>query len=186
MEQTPRKSNFLKWSLIIGIVIVLNLFFTYALSLVYTVPSFDDFCGNAQAAIVDTQQSCLKVGGQWTQTATPQAMVSPGTVPSRAPDVNGYCNPTFTCQKNFDAVNKIYDRNVFVVLVVLGIVSIVFGIFLKIPDAVTIGLSLGGVLALIIASVRYWSEAESILKVIILAVALIALIWVGIKKFSEQ
>jgi len=185
MEPIQRKSKVLKWSLIIGIVIVLNLFFNYTLSLIYPAPSFDAICSAATQATVDTQASCLKVGGQWTQTATPQATVSSGGAAAKAPSVSGYCNTTFTCQKNFDDVNGGYQRNIFITLVILGIFALILGIFLKIPDAVTIGLSLGGVLSLLIASARYWGEAESILKVIILAVALIALIWVGIKKFAE-
>lgn len=40
-----------KWSVIFGIVIVLNLFFNYALSLVYKQPSYESFC-QPQAPVV--------------------------------------------------------------------------------------------------------------------------------------
>lgn len=38
------KSRILRWSLIFGIVVVLNMFFSYTLSLVYHEPMYNDFC----------------------------------------------------------------------------------------------------------------------------------------------
>jgi len=38
------QSKLLKWSLILGIVIVANLFINYSISLVLTEPSYNDFC----------------------------------------------------------------------------------------------------------------------------------------------
>jgi len=52
-------------------------------------------------------------------------------------------------------------------------------------SAVAAGLSFGGVLSLVIASMRYWSSAHDATRLIILAVALGALIWIGIRKFKE-
>jgi uncharacterized membrane protein len=41
------------------------------------------------------------------------------------------------------------------------------------------------VLTFIVASMRYWSLAEDWLHLVILALALGALIWLGIKKFQD-
>ena len=38
----------LKWPLIIGIVIVLNMFFLYAVKVAYPEPQYDDFCKKEQ------------------------------------------------------------------------------------------------------------------------------------------
>ena len=67
---------------------------------------------------------------------------------------------------------------------ILGVASLVAGIFIS-ATSVSIGLSLGGVLSLIIGSIRYWSDMDDILRVIMLGVALLALIWVGIKKLKD-
>ncbi len=45
------QSRVLKWSLIIGIVIVLNLFFNYSLSLVYKQPDYNNFCQPMPVAV---------------------------------------------------------------------------------------------------------------------------------------
>jgi hypothetical protein len=63
-----KQSKVLKWSLIIGIVIVLNMFFNYALSLAYKRPLYENFCPNTSQVITipDNQKACVDQGGQWT------------------------------------------------------------------------------------------------------------------------
>ena len=39
-----QNKNILKWALVIGIIIVLNLFFHFATRLVYKIPEYEDFC----------------------------------------------------------------------------------------------------------------------------------------------
>ena len=72
----------------------------------------------------------------------------------------------------------------FVALVVLGALSIGAGFALRISPAVSAGLSYGGVLSFVIASIRYWGEAGDIIRLIIVGIALAALIAIGIQKFK--
>lgn len=179
----PKYSRFIKWSLIIGIVIVLNLFFNYTLSLVYKEPQFDQFCKITQVIEpIQSKTACLNVGGQWNENTAPIEK-TPGVT---TPVSKGYCDEQFTCRTNYDTAQKGFTRNVFATLVVLGVLCIIISMFLKKNDVVMISLSLGGVLSLIIASVRYWSSADNLVKVIILAIALIALVFVALKKFRDQ
>jgi hypothetical protein len=60
------------------------------------------------------------------------------------------------------------------------------GTFLKGNMLISVALSLGGVLSFIIASMRYWTSADDLIKVIILAIALAILIWVAVKKFKNN
>lgn len=178
------QSKVLKWSLIIGIVIVINLFFNYALSLVYKNPLFEAFCPNNAQVVenVTSQKQCVDIGGQWNPNYYNQpAPVSVGkTVPQ------GYCDQQFTCRNNYDAAQKVYDRNVFITLVILGALCVALGSFLGGNMLISIALSLAGVLSFIIASMRYWTSADDLIKVIILAIALAILIWVAIKKFKNS
>jgi hypothetical protein len=79
----------------------------------------------------------------------------------------------------------VYNRNVFVALVILGVISLIAGFFIRRSAAVSLGLSLGGVLALVVASVRYWSDMNDYLRLGVLAVALVLLVYLGIKKVKE-
>jgi hypothetical protein len=183
METKKTNSRFVKWAVIIGIIIVLNLFFNYAISLVYKAPDYPAYCPETQIDVSPTTKAaCIAVGGKWSETVYPPDRTAP--VPT-TPQAKGYCDPTFTCRQTFEKDLKVYERNAFVTLIILGVISIALGLFLKVSEAVTIGLAFGGVLSLVIAAIRYWSYADNILKVVLLGVALVALIWIGIKKFQE-
>jgi hypothetical protein len=172
-----------KWAMVFGIAIVLNLFFNYALSLVYTEPVMDYSQGQVVEQITN-KTDCLSVGGQWTDNTgvTPVPTDITNTKPLLA--VNGYCDPNYTKQMQYQAAHKIYDRTVFITLVVLGVGLLILGAVLA-NVILALAFSWGGVLSVVIASARYWSDADKLLKVIILAVALAALIWVAIKKFGK-
>ena len=135
-----------------------------------------------------TAAECVAVGGGWTSNVS---YTAPVPVPQKSTPVivstqpAGYCDVNFTCQKNFTAAESVYNRNVFVVLVILGVLVLVAGFFITVSSAVSLGLSLGGILALVIGSVRYWSDMNDYLRVAVLAVALIVLIFMGIKKAKD-
>lgn len=179
METKPKV---LKWALIIGIIVVLNLFFNYAISLFYKEPDYDAFFPQSQVIEpIDTKEECLKVGGQWTENSVYKDRYS-ATIPT--PAQSSYCNPDFTKQQEFNDAQKVYQRTIFIILVVLGVISLALGSFL-VNEIVTLGLSWGGVLSLIIASMRYWSSADNLIRVLILGFALVVLIWLAIKKFGK-
>lgn len=171
-----------KWSLILGIVIVLNLFFNYTISLVYERPDYNNFCPQEQVVTQPANQNeCVAKGGQWTDNSNyTKPVVTNGVVEPR-----GYCDLQFTCRQNYDTANKGYERNVFVILVVLGALSVFAGSYLGSNEVISNGLSLAGVLSFVIASMRYWSDANNLIRVAILAIALILLFWVAYKKFKS-
>ena len=175
-------SKALKWILVGGLVVVLNLFFSYAIDAFYKEPQFDKFCEQKQVNVIPgTKNKCVAAGGQWTE--DPSYMRSPkATVPGEVIPA-GYCNVYYTCQKDYDTAHKVYNRNVFVGLVVLGIITLIGGFFLAAYEAVSLGFSLGGVVSLVIAAVRYWSDMADWLRVVVLGLALVTLIYIGIKRF---
>lgn len=183
-----KQSRIGRWSVIIGIVIVLNLFFNYALSLVYKQKNIVDFCPVTQVnePIVSKDQ-CLAVGGQWngvsnfdSSTFGKQYGVAPAD-----PTISPYCDKDFTCRQNFDKATQSYNRNVFIILVILGAISVLAGNFFAANEVIASGFSLAGVLSFVIASIRYWSSADNLIKVLILAIALGLLFWVAYKKFKN-
>jgi hypothetical protein len=177
----PKKySAILKWSLIIGIVIVVNLFFNYAISLIYSAPQYDDYCKQTQVInAVNTQEACVAQGGQWDANYYGKPTTPAEIVPA------GYCNLQYTCGNEFEAVRKVYERNVFVTLVILGIILVAGSFALSFNWILSVSASMAGILSVIIASIRYWSEADNWLRVIILFVALCALIYFAVKKFKD-
>jgi hypothetical protein len=178
----PKKySSIIKWSLIIGIVIVINMFFNYAISMIYSAPVYDNFCKQPQVIQqVSTQDACVAQGGQWDA----NYYGKPATVDEILPA--GYCNLQYTCNNEFEAVRKVYERNVFVTLVILGIALLAGSFTLSFNWILSVSASMGGILSVIIASMRYWGEADNWLRVIILFIALLALIYFAVRKFKDN
>lgn len=172
-----------KWSVIFGIVIVLNLFFNYAISLVYKSPEYNNFCPTEQViTIPDNQAQCVEKGGQWAEN---QYYGKPAPVSERFIEPAGYCDLQYTCRQAFEDTNKTYNQNVFIILVVLGALAVFAGNFFVGNEIIASGLSLAGVLSFLIASVRYWGSANDIIRLFILAIALGLLFWVAMKKFKN-
>lgn len=141
------QSKILKWSLILGIVIVTNLFINYSVSLVLTEPSYNDFC--------------------------PQTLTNP-----QSTDI--------TCSNNYTTAVNNYNAKVFVTLVAVGVILIVISFFTKANAVLGTALSFSGVLSLVIASFRYWSSAFGWVRVLILGVALVALVYLAVRKFKNE
>ncbi len=181
-QEISKTPKIMVWSLVVAIIIVTNLFFNYAISLVYTEPSYDKFCpAEIFNKAYDNRNLCLEKGGMWSENAIPVEVVNSDKT---NPKITGYCNATYTCQKTYDVASKLYNRNLFILLVSLGVLILLVGAFVKIP-LLSIAFSWSGVLSLFIASVRYWSSAENLIRVVILGIALSILIWLAVKKFSK-
>lgn len=184
-NQGSSQPRFLKWSLIFAIAIVSNMFINYALSLVYPAPKYDAYCPQGQVIeALKTKNDCISAGGQWNENGVyDTSMISPG---EKLTKPAGYCNQNYTCSNSYQEAKIAYDRNVFIVLVASGVVLIALGFIFAANSVVKMSMSLAGSLSLVVASVRYWSEAHDLLKVVILGVALASLIILAIKKFSEK
>jgi hypothetical protein len=179
-----KKSKFLKWVLAVGIVIVLNLFFNYTIALFYTSPNYDNYCGALEQKIVPiTEEECISSGGAWSYTPYRPVPVSIAEKDIFAQD--GYCDLYASCREEYDVARTEYQKNVFMILILLGTASIFSSFLFTAYEAVSLGISVGGVLSIVVGSLRYWSDAPDIIRVIILAIALGTLIWMGIKKIRD-
>jgi len=182
-----RKINFLKWILTFGIIIVLNLFFNFGIATFYDNPEHEDFCPDEiRSKSVNTRLECEEAGGLWTENLGSKEYIREvaAPVPVTVRETEGWCDAYYTCNKEYRGVLDFYERNVFVILVILGILSIIAGFVTSKYEAVSVGLSFGGVLSLIIGTMRYWSAMDDYLRFIVLGIALAALIWLGIKKIK--
>ena len=178
-------SDVLKWALILAIIVVVNVFIASVIQLTYPRPEYTTFCPTLQVNVSpDTQQGCIDVGGQWTANGLYKgAVAQPSATVAQEPA--GYCDTNYTCNKNYEDARKGYERNVFIVWVVLGIVLILLSVFIAHMGAISLGFSLGGVIALIVGTMSYWSDMDAWIRVVVLGVALIALIVLGIRKFRD-
>ena len=179
--QTNPAFKFLKWTLAFAIVIIVNLLFHYAIATVYPKPDVQNFCPT-QPATYSNAQVCVANGGQWTN-----YQLSPDQITTtiHAGQPLGSCDANYTCQKNFDAAQSIYNRNVFMILVILSVIVLVVGVVIPV-EALSIGFAGAGLISLVIATFEYWSDANNILRLLILILALAFLIWIAVRKFHHK
>jgi hypothetical protein len=172
-----KENKILKWALILSIIIVANLFFNYALSLTLNNPEYEDYCSFEKTTLqVTDKKQCEDNDGIWT------------SYPKPTNDVvmeNGYCDLHTKCNNEFQAVNEIYEQKVFIALVVIGVVVLVASFFMGGNPVLGSAFALTAVLDFTIASIRYWQYSDELLKVGILFIALVALIYLAIKKFKN-
>ncbi|MBI2550456.1 hypothetical protein HYV83_04735 [Candidatus Woesearchaeota archaeon] len=181
-------SNLKKWVLAVAIAIVLNLFINYGISVFYKAPQYNDFCTDqsryapypAKPYPDVAPQNCTPVfpSQELKDSCTEQKGYINYKYNDNGCATEAYCE---LCNKTFDDVNQKRNSNVFVILVVFGVVAIVAGFVLK-AEAVANGFLFGGILSLVIAAIRNWGQLQDIFKFIILGAVLALLIWIGYKK----
>lgn len=175
-------SAIIKWAFIIGITIVTNLFLVYLVDVFYDTPDYLTFCPDKQVnRAIESESACVDIGGQWNESAPVKTMTPESVMP-----VSGnYCNTTYACQKQYEEAMKVYNRNVFVVFVIVGILLLLGSVSFAGSEVLSLAFSFGGVLAFLIGATRYWSDMDDIVRVLILGVALASLIFMAWKKFRE-
>ena len=98
----------------------------------------------------------------------------------------GYCNEQYRCQKDFDEANRRYQRNGFLVSIISGTLLLLGSLFLPpMAYAVSSGLSFGAILSFIVGSTGYWAYMDEWLRLIVLAMAFVALVVFAIKKLGS-
>ncbi len=176
MEHTTSTPKFVRWALMLGIVVILNVFFVVLTSLVFPEPNFEDFCPASRSfQIVDTQIACEAEDGVW----RPNPEYSPKT------NAAGYCDLCAKKQEPYEAAREDHALKAFVLMIALGLVALIIGLMPLGSSIVSSGLSYGGVLAFIIGSMSYWDTADSWVRLAIAGVGLVALLGIGLKRFRD-
>ena len=176
---TAQPPKFVRWALLIGIVVILNVFFSVVLSLSYPAPVYEDYC--PQVNIVPTDApTCDAQGGVW-------SAFSPAPVAAdlTGPKSTGYCDMYAKCQKPFQAANEAHALHAFVLMTILGVIALVVGFMPIGSSIVSSGLSYGGVVALVIGSAEYWGTAGNWIRLAIASVGLVVLLYIGWRRFRD-
>lgn len=171
--------RFVRWALMLGIVVALNLFFLVGRALIIPEPMYDDYCPTRLQPAA-TEPACVAQDGVWV--ATPDDSSVTAVV---KPNPAGYCDLYQKCQPLYDDAQKTWAMYSFTLMVGAGALALIIGVLPLGSSIVSTGLSYGGVVALIIAATSYWGEAGNLLKLAISATALVALLYIGIRRFKD-
>ncbi len=191
---------------ILGIAIALVLAFVagFGVDTFYKGPEYEDFCEEfMERKLINTQEECEAKKGKWTEfegvrptelrrnelICTKLSDDSDGiSLNCRSRDnyeaPTGSCDPDFYCRKEFNDVEEVYAKNAFIILIIVGLVAVIAGVYLKL-HSVSSGIMGGGVLVMLYASMRFWRNLDEYLRFAILVITLVVLIWIGYKKLKK-
>ena len=178
----------------VSIAIIFVLFVGFGIAAFYKAPKYEDFCSRMmqperpypERIYKETNAtSCNRI--EVKNYEFEQDCISKKGEVIYAPDENGcrVAKECSFCNKEFRDRMNVYNRNVFIVSGIIGIVAIIIGTILNLVS-VSAGLFGGGVMTIIYGTVRYWSELADWARFIILGIALAVLIWIGYKKLNKK
>ena len=156
----------------IAIALVLVFFIGYGIELFNDSPVYGDFCSTDLYEIRD-EGKCAEAGGMWNGA---ESVDRP--VPEK-----GFCGETKECRDAYQDARVSNDQIVFIVAVLLGVVALVVGLYLK-KETATNGLVGGGVLSILYGTIRYWEHADELLKFVILGLVLAFLVWIAYRRLK--
>ncbi|MCX6786570.1 MAG: hypothetical protein NTU85_01985 [Candidatus Kaiserbacteria bacterium] len=183
--ETNTPPKFVRWALMLGIVIILNVFFTVIVALAYPSPEYNDYCPNIQQTTAPADAiTCDAQGGVW-NSYTPSSPDVSAPSAAKSMSSSGYCDMYAKCQKPYQAAVDHRALYAFVIMVGLGVVALVIGLIPLGSSIVSSGLSYGGVLAFIIGSMEYWGSAGNWIRLGISTVGLVALLYIGWRRFRD-
>lgn len=175
----PTHPKFVRWAVMLGIVVALNLFFFAVRAMILPQPDYEDYCPTRLQPAA-TEKGCLEQDGVWV--ATPD---NPQVTAVMKPNPEGYCDLYQKCQPLYDAAQQEYQMYAFALMLGLGVLSLIAGVLPIGSSIVSTGLSYGGVVALIIAAFGYWDQAGNLLRLLMSVIALGALLYIGVKRFRD-
>jgi len=164
--------------IVLGIAIIILTVFVvvYGIQTFYPEQEYSDFCEEFKTAeIIDTQTRCEETGGKW---ITSNEMYD-GERPLPVEKREAWCDRDYTCRQDYEAANKTYSRNIFIIATILGIILIVIGAILFELESVGAGIMGGGIVTLLYGATNYWRYSGNAFRFIISIIGLTAVIYLA-------
>ena len=185
--------------LAVSIAIVLALFVGYGINSFYHPPRYENFCNETQyyPEPVKLYQGTGQLLVAENCTTICKQMYPPKELQQSCTSSVGYikenhddlgCITSFrceTCQVEFDKVDEHYNRNVFIITSIVGLLALIVGGVLLSVEGVSAGIMGGGILTIIYGTIRFWTNLPDYGRFTILGIVLAVLIWVGYKKIKK-
>lgn len=174
-------------AMVIAIVVLLPLFVGLFTDAVYKEPKYENYCNNTY---YDYPKTAPAIPVNCTDTgADPQVQKcynEKGT-PEFSYDAKGcqqlkLCN---YCSVHFDTARQKYNRNIFFVLLPLGLIIVLIGIYFMV-DYLGAGLMFAGLIVMFYATFRYFSDMSKMLRALVILAELLVIMWIGYKKIENK
>jgi len=174
-----------KVAMILAITVLLPLFVGLFTDAVYQQPKYETYCNASlnsypQKAIPASPVNCTMNYGQ----TQDQCYNSGGQPEFNYTDagcqVYSSCN---YCSKNYTDATQKYNRNIFFILLPVGLIVVILGLYLLV-DYLGAGLMFAGLIIMFYATFRYFSDMSKLLRALVILVELLVIMWIGYKKID--
>ena len=172
-----------KLAMILGISILMPLFIALFVDAIYTAPEQNKYCpNNYRTYPVKIDSNCT-----YAQNNLDNKCYSEGGYPEYNYTTNGCqvfdsCN---YCNKEFTSAQEAYNRNIFFILMPIGLIIIILGIYLTI-EYIGAGLMFGGLITMFYAISKYFGDMSKMLRALVILIELLIIMWIGYKKIDNK
>lgn len=172
-------------AIILGVAILVPLFLGLFMDAVYETPKYEDYCNNTYSkpymepkigTTCPAYDSFPDVQKCYNEKGNPIPKYD-----ARNCQVFDRCD---YCQRDFDKVNQIYNRNLFFILAPIGLVIVIFGIYMTI-EYMGASLMFAGLLTMFYATVRYFTDMSKMLRALVILAELLVIMWIAYKKIKD-
>jgi len=89
--------------------------------------------------------------------------------------------PDLDCKKGFDDARDIWSRNVFVIALIVGVITLIVGYSVLSSEPVGSALIASGIGAIFYASVTNWRNFTDVWRFLLLVLAFVFLVWLALR-----
>jgi hypothetical protein len=143
--------------ILLGIIIavIFLMFCVFGTKLIYDAPKYEDYCDYSKINPIATDK------------------------PLNDSELQAQQEAYAECSKLYEAANKDYSKNMFIISLIFGIIVIIIStIFIEVIS-ISGGLMLGSIIFVIYGTGRYWNYMDDLTRFVILAIALGILIYLA-------
>lgn len=186
MEQTLKK-----YAVIVTIAI---LFFFFTLSTAETIverPEYNDFCDSYRPKPTfqpndETCESYTVPDSKWKACNEKGGQIEYEYNESGC-KIDSYCE---MCHAEYDTAREKYERTMFLIGSVIGVIAVIAGIFYSTATPVYMwissGVLVGGIASIFMSTARYYTYLPRFLKPVVLFIEIVLVSWVAIAKYNDR
>jgi hypothetical protein len=176
-----------KVALTLGIAVLFTLFIVFLVDAIYQQPKYEDYCSNNYYGPYPAKFENTRCPIIYNSTLNEECVKNKGQInykyDNNGCEIEAYCE---YCYVKFDDANRKYNKNIFYISALVGIIAILAGLYLpRSIDAIASGFVFGGILVLLQGTVRVFGDLGRYSRVIVLGIELVLLVWIGYKKVKE-
>lgn len=179
--------NVKKVAMILAITVLLPLFVGLFTDAVYQQPKYENYCNNTYYDYPKMAPAVPVNCTDYYNEPNVQKCYTEKGMPEFSYDLNGCqkfksCN---YCSVDFNTAQQKYNRNIFFVLLPVGLIVVILGLYLLV-DYLGAGLMFAGLIIMFYATFRYFSDMSKILRALVILIELLVIMWIGYRKIEDK